>query len=95
MKVSLYVRDEVWDKFRKTVLRRTGDPRSLSSEVQALIRDSLMEDVVSAGFERMGRASKPLSSTQVKAVAPSSPTSAADTLREMREGRHGKAVSRH
>jgi len=88
MKVSLYVRDEVWDKFRRAVLRRTGDPRALSSEVQTLIQDSLVEDTLITGFEKMKISSKPLISTQVVAVKPSAPTSAEKTLREMRGKRH-------
>jgi hypothetical protein len=94
MKVSVYVGDEVWDKFRRAVVRRSGDPRTLSSEVQSLIQDSLVEDSVVAGFEKMKITSKPLSSMQVVAVKPSVATSAETILREMRGSRHGKAVSR-
>lgn len=94
MKVSLYVGDEVWDKFKRAVLRRTGDPRALSSEVQNLIQDSFIEDKVVAGFEKMKIASKPLSSMRVVIVKPSVATSAEATLGEMRGRRHGKAVSR-
>lgn len=95
MKVSLYVGDEVWDKFRRAVLRRTGDPRALSAEVQGLIQDSLLESMVVGGFEKMKVSPKPLSSMQVVAVRPSTATSAETTLREMRGRRHDKAVSRH
>jgi len=94
MKVSVYVDDEVWDKFRRAVVRRSGDPRTLSSEVQNLIQDSLVEDSVVTGFEKMKIASKPLSSMQIVVVKPSVVTSAETTLREMRGRRHGKAVSR-
>lgn len=95
MKISLYVRDEVWDKFKRAVLRKTGDPRALSSEVQSLIQDSLVEDMVIAGFDRMKLSARPLSSMQIVAVKPSTPTSAENAVREMRDGRHAKAVSRH
>jgi hypothetical protein len=88
MKVSLYVRDETWDKFRRAVLRRTGDPRALSSEVQSLIQDSLVEETLIAGFEKMRISARPVISTQIVAVEPSIPTSAEDTLREMRGKRH-------
>ena len=94
MKVSVYVGDEVWDKFRRAVVRRSGDPRTLSSEVQNLIQDSLVEDSVVAGFEKMKIASKPLSSMQIVVVKPSVATSAETTLGEMRGKRHGEAVSR-
>jgi hypothetical protein len=95
MKVSLYIGDEVWNKFRRAVLRRTGDPRVLSSEVQGLIEDALVEDALIAGFERMNVSPKPLSSMQVEPARPSSATSAETTLSEMRERRHDEAVSRH
>jgi hypothetical protein len=94
MKVSLYLGDDVWKKFKRNLLRRTGDSRSLSSEVQSIIQDSLVEDSVVAGFERMKIAARPLNSMQIVAVKPSVATSAGTTLREMRGERHDKAVSR-
>ncbi len=94
MKVSLYVGDEVWNKFRRAVVLRTGDPRTLSSEVQSLIEDSLLEDNLVAGFGKMNMTPKPLSSMQIELVKPSVATSAQSTLREMRGRRHGKTISR-
>jgi hypothetical protein len=94
MKVSLYLGDDVWKKFKRNLLRRTGDSRSLSSEVQSIIQDSLVEDSVVAGFERMKIAARPLNSMQIVAVEPSVATSAGTTLREMRGERHDEAVSR-
>lgn len=81
--------DELWDKFKRGVLRRTGDARALSSEVQSLIKDSLVEDSVVEGFEKMKIECRPVSSTQIMAVKPSAGTSSETTLREMRERRHG------
>lgn len=92
--MSLYFGDELWDKFKRAALRRTGDSRALSSEVQSLIQDSLVEDLVVAGFERMKIASKPVSSTRIVVVEPSVATSSETTLREMRGRRRDKAVSR-
>ena len=54
MKVSLNFDDNLWCKFKKNVLRRTGDSRALSSEVQRLLQESLVEECVRAGFENMG-----------------------------------------
>jgi hypothetical protein len=88
------VGDEVWDKFRRAVVRMTRDQRTLNSEVHNLIQDSLMEDKVVAGFEKMKIAYKPLSSIQVVIVKPSVATSAETTLGRMRGRRHGEAVSR-
>lgn len=94
MKVSLYLRDELWEKFKRGILRRTGEIRTLSSEVQSLIQDSLVEDAVLSGFERMRIECKPLNFMRVVAVKPSAATSSGAALKEMRESRHGKAVSR-
>ncbi len=94
MKVSLYVGDETWTKFRRAVLRKTGDPRALSSEVESLIKDAIVEERVATAFQKMKIPSKGLSSTRVVAVKPSVITSAGSVLREMRGGRHDKAISR-
>jgi len=94
MKVSFYIRDRLRERFRKTVSRRTGDSKAISSEVQSLIQDSLMEDAVVAGFEKMKIEPKPLSSMQVVAIKPSVATSAETTLGEMRGRRHSKAIPR-
>ena len=94
MKVSLYFQDELWSKFKRNVLRRTGDAKTLSSEVQSLLRDSLVEESVRAGFEGMKIQPKLVSSVQIVAIKPSIATSSGVTLKKMRESRLGKAVSR-
>ena len=94
MKVSLYFQDETWNRFKKTVLRRTGALRSLSSEVQELLEESLVEDTLRSGFERMKINARPISSSQIVPVKPSVNTSSGAMLRKMREHRLGKAVSR-
>ena len=94
MKVSLYFQDETWNRFKKTVLRRTGALRSLSSEVQELLEESLVEDTLRLGFERMKIQARPISSSQIVPVRPSVNTSSGAMLRKMRERRFVKAVSR-
>ena len=68
MKVSLYFQDETWNRFKKTVLRRTGALMSLSSEVQELLEESLVEDTLRLGFERMKISARPISSSQIVPV---------------------------
>ena len=92
MKVSLYFEDDLWSKFKKNVLRRTGNSRTLSSEVQRLLQESLVEECVRAGFENMEIEVKPLSSNQVIAVRPSVSTSSSATLKKMRESRLGQKL---
>lgn len=94
MKVSLYFKDETWTRFKKSVLRRTGDSRSLSSEVQALLEDNAVEDSLRTGFGQMKIDTKPISSSKIVPMKPSVATSSASTIRKMRQGRLGKAVSR-
>jgi hypothetical protein len=85
MKVSLYLEDEVWKKFKRNVLRKTGELRSLSSEVQELIRDNSEEDSLRKGFEKIMKTDlKPISSSQVIPIKPSVRTSSAKTIRKMR-----------
>jgi len=88
MKVSLYLDDELWKKFKRNVLRKTGDLRSLSSEVQTLIMENSDEDSLRKGFEKIGIEVKPISSSQVVPVRPTVRTSSASTIRKMRERRH-------
>ena len=55
MKVSLYLQDEIWKKFKRGILRRTGELRSLSSEVQELIEENSLRK----GFAKMKVDAKP------------------------------------
>jgi hypothetical protein len=94
MKVSLYLQDEVWRKFKKAVLRRTGELRSLSSEVQELIEENSAEDSLRKGFEKMNLDVKPISSSHVVPVKPLIRTSSGAIIRKMRDRRFGKNLSR-
>ncbi len=93
MKVSLYFKDETWNKFKKTVLRRTGD-KNLSSEVQTLLEENDVEALLRSGFGQINVDAKPIISSKIVPVKPSAATSAAATIRKMREGRYDKTVSR-
>jgi len=96
MKVSLYLQDEVWRKFKRDVLRRTGELRSLSSEVQKLIEENSAEDSLRKGFEKIKVIVKPISSSDVVPVKPSIRTSSGETIRKMRDRRFGsKDLPRH
>ena len=53
-KVSLYIDKEVWAKFREEVFRKYGSLRKLSSEVETLLRSTLVEDKIMAQFEKLG-----------------------------------------
>jgi hypothetical protein len=53
-KVSLYVDEELWIKFKEAVLRKHGTLRKLSSEVESLLRTSLVDEDIGQVFEKMG-----------------------------------------
>lgn len=53
-KVSLYINEKVWVKFREKVFRKYGSLTKLSSEVEALLRFTLVEDKTTSEFEKLG-----------------------------------------
>ncbi len=46
-KVTVYVDDDVWSKFRASVFQRHGSLKVLSKEVEERLRSSTQEDVLS------------------------------------------------
>lgn len=52
-KVSLYVDEKVWSRFREAVFRRHGTLRQLSAEAEALMGSFAVDDVVASAFARM------------------------------------------
>jgi hypothetical protein len=88
MKVSLYVDDDLWRRFREAVLRARGTSRALSDQVAELIEDALTQEAVAKGFSLIGKSStKILSAAEIKPVSPRAKTSAGKAIREMRGGR--------
>ncbi len=94
-KVTLYVDDEIWSKFRKAVFRKYGSLRKLSDEVEALLGSSLVEDKVTLEFEKLGiKAEGTISSREVKERRPTlrGPPSE-ELVKKMRQRRIAEAVS--
>lgn len=57
-KVSLYIDEELWTKFKESVLRKHGTLRKLSSEVEESLRYSLVdEELLLNLFKKMGASS--------------------------------------
>ena len=93
-KVSIYIDDELWQKFKKMVVQRTGDTRSLSKEVQSLIEETIVEKALLGTFKKLGLNLEKLPSFgDVKAVVTVKPTSSGRMVREMRDER-AESVSR-
>lgn len=95
-KVSLYINEEVWAKFREEVFRKYGSLRKLSNEVEALLRSTLIEDAVKSGFRKMGiEAEGIISSREVKEKRPLLMGLASEEIiRKMRDKRIAEALSR-
>jgi len=95
-KISLYVDEELWAKFRETVFRKHGSLRNLSSEVEALLRSSLVEDSMVSEFQKLGIMSEgTISSKEVKetrAVLKGPPSE--EIVRKMRRSRVAEALPR-
>ncbi|MEM2841874.1 MAG: hypothetical protein QW201_01015 [Thermoproteota archaeon] len=53
-KVSLYLDEELWTRFKEIVLGRHGTLRRLSSEVESLLRTSLVGESVEQALKKMG-----------------------------------------
>jgi len=95
-KVSLYINEEVWAKFREEVFRKYGSLRKLSSEVEALLRSTLVEDKVKSEFEKLGiKTGSTISSMEVKekrCMLKGPPSE--KIVRKMRQKRVAEALSR-
>ena len=95
-KVSVYVDDSVWLNFREQVFQKHGNLRKLSSEIEKLLRDAIVEDAVISEFEKIGiKAKGTISSQEIKATRPllKGPQSE-KILQEMRRKRVAEALPR-
>ncbi len=88
-KVSLYVDEERWAKFKEEVFRKYGTLRKLSDEVEALLDSSLVEDALVKAFKNLGVDVKgTISSKEVEQDRPiSRGPSSGEFIREMRRKR--------
>jgi hypothetical protein len=95
-KVSVYIDDEVWSSFRKQVFQKYGNLRKLSSEVEALLKESTVDNAVASAFQNLGiEVKSTISSGEIKAVRPSCQGNSSEVMvREMRRKRI-EALSGH
>ena len=96
MKVSLYVDEKLWIRFKEAVLRKHGTLRKLSSEVESLLRFSLVEQDIQSAFEKLGvKVESMISSDEVKRSRPKlrGPPSE-ELVRQMRGKYVAEALSR-
>ena len=69
-KVSVYLDEKLWVKFKEEVLRRHGTLRKLSSEIESLIRFSLDYEDIRLAFEKVGINLRDVSPESVKQNRP-------------------------
>jgi hypothetical protein len=95
-KVSVYIDDSVWINFKEKVFKKYGNLRKLSSEVEKLLRDAVVEAAVISEFGKIGiKAKGTISSQEIKATRPPlrGPPSE-EILGEMRRKRVAEALPR-
>jgi hypothetical protein len=84
-KVSFYVKEKSWKRFKKQVFRESGSVRALSSELNKIIDDYTLKNVEES-LKKIGRTENHTSYTieEIKQKRPSPPISAETLVREMR-----------
>lgn len=94
-KVSVYVDDAVWASFKEQVFRKHGNMRKLSSEVETLLKASILQNQMISAFEKMGVIAKGTSSSQeIKALRPKLRGSISEEIvKEMRHRRIAQTLS--
>jgi hypothetical protein len=96
-KVSVYVDDTVWVNFKEQVFKKHGNLRKLSSEVETLLREAVVEGAVISEFDRIGvKAKGTMSSREVKATRPVVRGPASEEIvKEMRRKRVAETLPRY
>ncbi|MBC7130301.1 hypothetical protein H5T51_03650 [Candidatus Bathyarchaeota archaeon] len=97
MKVSIYIDEKVWSEFKKEVFQKYGSIRKISSEVEKLLRSTIVPEAVVSGFKKIGlEARGVISSPEIKAKRPilKGPPSE-EIIREMRRKGVAETLPRH
>ncbi len=95
-KVSLYIDDAAWKRFREQVFARHGTLRRLSDEVEGLIYSEDMERIVASGAKKVGvSVERGLTPSAIKKTRPKLRGAVAETiLRQMRDQHHAGRLPR-
>lgn len=96
-KVSLYLDEKLWARFKESVLERHGTLRMLSNEVEDVLRSSLIDaEYLGQEFRKIGVEPKTsVSSQELKEVRPKLRGPPSEVLiRSMRRKRLAKSISR-
>ena len=95
-KVSVYIDDAVWLNFKEQVFQKYGNLRKLSSEVEKLLRNAVVEAVITSEFKKINiQAKGTISSQEIKATRPKLRGPPSERiLEEMRRKRVAEALPR-
>jgi Holliday junction resolvasome RuvABC ATP-dependent DNA helicase subunit len=95
-KVSLYIDDGAWKRFREQVFARHGTLRKLSGEVEGLIYSEDIERILAMGAEKVGiPIERELTPSVIKKARPKLRGEVAERIvRQMRDQRHAGRVPR-
>jgi hypothetical protein len=96
-KVSLYIDDTAWKRFREQVFGKYGTLRKLSEEVDALISSDDIEDALLVGAKKLDvTVDRALLPHRIKRIRPKLRGAPAETIvRQMRDERNGGRLSGH
>jgi hypothetical protein len=93
-KISLYLDEKLWIKFKESILRKYGTLRKLSNEVENILRASIIDEEIEKAFKISGLNVKPIfSPEEIKHNRPQlrGPSSEA-LIRKMRGRRIAEAL---
>ena len=95
-KVSLYINDDTWKRFRAQVFTRHGTLRRLSDEVEGLMTSEDIERIIVSGVKKAGiSVDQEVTSSKIKKTRPKLRGVAAEIiLKDMRNQRYGRRVPR-
>ncbi len=95
-KVSLYIDDGAWKRFREQVFARHGTLRRLSDEVEGLICSEDIERIVAVGAKKVGISiERGLTPSAIKKARPKLRGAVAESIvRQMRDQRHAGRLPR-
>lgn len=95
-KVSLYIDDGAWKRFREQVFARHGTLRRLSDEVEGLICSEDIERIVALSAKKFGISIEPgLTPSAIKKTRPKLRGAVAESIvRQMRDKRYAGRLSR-
>ena len=94
-KVSLYIDDSAWKRFREQVFARHGTLRQLSGDVEGLIYSEDIERILAVGARKVGIPIKRLTPSAIKRARPKLRGAVAEKIvRQMRDQRHVGRIPR-